>query len=96
MFGRVHDYHVLKDRELVAMCFDLVADVVAFRGERQRRERAADRVDRGERIDIFERGLDLLVAGHGHDAVMRLAKHWALAAQVIPVFVGVLGDVGVA
>ena len=48
---RIHDHHVLEDRELVAMRFDLLADVVTVGFERQRRERAADRVDRRERVD---------------------------------------------
>lgn len=88
MLGRVHDDHVLEDRELVAMRLDLLTDVVAFRGERQRRERTTDRVDRGKRIDVFEGRLHLLVPGDGHDPVVRFAEHRSLVAQVIPVVIG--------
>jgi hypothetical protein len=92
---RVHDDHVLEDRELMAVLFDEFADVIALGGERQRWERPADRVDRRERVDVLERSLHLLIAGDRHHAVVRLTNYRPLAAQVIPIGVGILGDLGV-
>ena len=77
------------------MCLYLLRDVVAFRLEWQRRKWPADRVHRGERIDILERRHDLCVAGHRDNAVMGFTHNRPFAAQGLPIGVRILCDVGV-
>jgi hypothetical protein len=92
---RIHDDHVLEDGELMAVLVDEFTDVVTLGCERQGRERSADGIDGGERFEVFECCLDFLVAGHRDHPVVRFAHHRSLAAQVLPVGVGILGDHGV-
>ena len=73
---RVHDNHVLEDRKLVPVRFDLFGDVVTVRFERQRWKRSTDGVDRGEGVDVLERRHDLRVTRDGDDAVV-----WLLVAR---------------
>ena len=89
---RIHDDQVFVDREQVAVRLDQLGDVVTLGLERQRRERAADRIDRREGVGVFEGRHHLGVAGHGDHAVMRLLKHRSLTAQIVEVLIGVLCD----
>ncbi len=94
--GRIHRDDVLEDRELVTVRFDLCGDVVTFGGdERQGRERAADRVDRRERVGVLEGLHDLLVAGDDHHAVVRFAEDRVPVPQVIEVPERILRDLSV-
>ena len=89
---RIHDDQVLVDREHVAVRLDQRGDVVTLGLERQRGERATDRVYRREGIGVFEGRHDLRITRDGNHAVVRLAKHRALTTHVIQVLVGVLGN----
>ena len=82
---RIHGDHVLVHRERTAVLVDLCADVVAFRCERQRRERPAERDDVRERLRVLVDLDGFFVAGDGDDAVVRQAQHRVLAAQVVEV-----------
>ena len=90
MGGWIHDDHVFVDRELMAVGFDLLGDVVALRCEGQWRERPTDGVDGREMVVVLEGRHHFLVARDGDDAEVWLPSHRALLPQVVPVFVGVL------
>jgi hypothetical protein len=92
MGGRIHDNHVLVDREHVAMRLDLSGDVVALGLEWQRRERPTNRIARGEGVGVFEGRHDLGIARDGNHAVVRFPKDGPVAAQVFEVLVGILRD----
>ena len=88
---RIERRELVAHRQLVAVLVDERAHVVAFEGHREAGKRSGHRVARREGRRVVVDRDRFLVSGHHHDALVRLAVHRALPAQVLEVRIGV-GD----
>ena len=93
--GRVERDDLVVVREVAAVLLEDLRDVVADELDGQVHDRPTGAVDRGVDLGLVVDLQRLLVAGHDHDAVLRLAEHGVVRDHVVEPGLGFRGDVGV-